>query len=123
MSAHAAATTVPRLIGAGSVIAGVTLLAAPGPVCDFVSDTGARPTGVTRLLGARYLAQGVAQLGWPRPVVLRASAVIDGLHALSMVALSSASPTYRRLASVSAVAATVGMAANAVTSRRLQAHH
>jgi hypothetical protein len=55
--------------------------------------------------------------------VLQVSAAVDGLHALSMVALAVTSPTYRRLASVSAVAATAGMAANALTARRIpQAH-
>jgi hypothetical protein len=124
MSGHRSTTTVPRLIGAGSLLIGVTLLAAPGRTCDFVTDTGARPTGWTRLLGARYLAQGVAQLGWPQSAVLRASAAVDGLHALSMFGLAAASPAYRRLATVSAVAATVGMAANALTARQIhQAHH
>jgi hypothetical protein len=123
MSARPSASAAPRLIGAGSVVVGVTLLAAPGRVCDYISDTRARPTGWMRLLGARYLAQGVAQLGWSQPAVLQVSAAVDGLHALSMVALAAASPTYRRLASVSAVAATAGMAANALTARRIHQAH
>ena len=109
--------TVPRLIGASSAALGVILLATPGRVCDYVSDNGARPTGWVRLLGARYLAQGVAQVAWPRPAVLQASAVVDSLHALSMVALAAASPTYRRSASISASVAIGGATANALAAR------
>jgi hypothetical protein len=116
MSTDRPSTTAARIIGAGSVIVGVALLAAPGRVCDLVSNTGARPTGWVRLLGARYLAQGVAQLRWPRPAVLRGSAAVDGLHAVSMVALAAASPTYRRLAVCSAALASAGTAANASTA-------
>ncbi len=110
--------TVPRLIGATSAALGVILLATPGRVCDYVSDNGARPTGWVRLLGARYLAQGVAQVAWPEPAVLQASAAVDTLHALSMVALAAVSPTYRRSASLSASVAFAGASANALAARR-----
>jgi hypothetical protein len=90
------------------------MLAAPGRVRDYVSHDGALSTGWVRLLGARYLAQGVAQIAWPRPAVLQASAVVDGLHALSMVALAAASPTYRRSASFSASVAFACATANAL---------
>jgi hypothetical protein len=116
MSADHSATVIPRLMGVGSVIAGMTLIAAPDGVCAYVSDTGVRPAGVVRLLGVRYVVQGAAQLGWPRPAVLRGSAAVDGLHAASMVALAAASPAHRRLASVSAVAAAVGMVANGLAA-------
>jgi len=109
--------TVPRLIGASSAALGVILLATPGRVGDYVSDNDALTTGWVRLLGARYLAQGAAQVAWPRPGVLHASVVVDSLHALSMVALAAASPTYRRAASFSAAVAIGGVTANALATR------
>ena len=120
MSADHSATMVPRLVGGTSVIIGVTLLAAPARVADSVFVNAAVPTGVVRLLGARYLAQGVAQLGWPRPGVLEGAAVVDGLHALSMVALAAGRPRYRRAAWLSASFAAAGTAANAVTAHRVR---
>lgn len=112
------APTDPRLIGVGSVSLGMTLLAAPHRVSAYVSDDRALAAGWVRLLGARYVAQGVAQLRWPRPTVLRAAAVTDGLHALSMVAVAVAQPRYRRAAALSAVVAAAGVAANAWTARQ-----
>jgi hypothetical protein len=119
MSARPSALTVPRLIGAGSVMLGVTLLATPGRVRDYAADNDALHTSWVRLLGARYLVQGMTQLRWPRPEVLQGAAAVDGLHALSMVALAAAAPPYRRSASLSASVALGAAAANALTARRM----
>ena len=63
---------------------------------------------VVRLLGARLLAQHAAVLAAPRPVVLRAAAVVDLLHAATMLPLVR-SPRYGRAARISgAVAAGYG---------------
>jgi hypothetical protein len=117
------ATTVPRLIGAASAVLGMTLVAIPGRIRDQVSVGGSLPAGWVRLLGARYLAQGLAEIARPQPAVLEASAVVDGLHALSMVALFAAAPTYRRSASLSVVVATAMATANIVTARRMPWGH
>jgi hypothetical protein len=112
--------TVPQLIGASNAALGVILLATPSRVGDYVSDNDVPPIGWVRLLGARYVAQGVAQVAWPRPAVLHAAVVVDSLHALSMVALAAASPTYRRSASFSAAVAIGGATANVLAARHAQ---
>jgi hypothetical protein len=61
------------------------------------------------LLGARHLAQGLLQVVLPHHLA-GVHAVVDGLHAASMVALAAVTPGRRRAALVSgAVAALAGV--------------
>ncbi|MGI8695726.1 MAG: hypothetical protein ACR2JQ_03620, partial [Mycobacteriales bacterium] len=70
----------------------------------------APPPVIVRVLGARQAVQGIAQIARPRRGVLLGGAVIDVVHAVSMVALAVLDPRHRRLASTSAAAA-IGSAA------------
>jgi hypothetical protein len=59
---------------------------------------------VVRVLGARLVAQHAVVLTGPRTPVVRAAAVVDAVHAASMVPLLAV-PRYRRAALVSGGAA------------------
>jgi hypothetical protein len=106
-----------RVIGTASLALGLVMVARPARVSQMVS--GPRPVsdGWVRLLGARYLVQGAVQLARPRPAVMAGSVVVDGLHGLSMFALAAVRSDYRRPALVSAVAASAGATADALTAR------
>lgn len=83
---------------------GVALLAVPRWVAQFVG--GPRPpTAVVRVLGARRLLQSLVLLRWPTPGVASTAAVVDGLHAASMLAAARVWPRYRRAELASAVLA------------------
>ena len=73
-------------------------------------------------LALRDLAQGALLVSRPDPAAAEAGAVVDVLHALSMVPVLVLAPRYRRAATLSAGAATawVALAAAAVggASRR-----
>jgi len=87
-------------------------------VARAVSDEHSRvPSSVVRLLGARYLMQGGAQLAWPSVTVLRGAAVVDGLHAMTMLAVAWRRADYRRPALVSATVALGSAAACTLSSR------
>ena len=89
-----------------TALCGAILVAFPRQAAQAVQGKDAAPASwVVRLLGVRYLAQGSAQLRWPRPSVLRASCLVDALHATSMVALAVKRPAYR-----SAAVASIGLA-------------
>jgi hypothetical protein len=61
---------------------------------------------IARLLGARHLLQSVAVLAAGTATAHRGGAVIDGLHALSMVPWARLTRTDRRYYVVSGVVAT-----------------
>jgi len=107
-----------QLIGAASAVLGAFMVVRPQLVSRAVSGGTPVSQDWVRLLGARYLAQGAAQLRWPRPGVLAGSAVVDGLHAASMLALAAGSPGYRRPASLSAGTATASAALTTWTAQR-----
>ena len=71
---------------------------------DRVDGTGVRR--VVRVLGARYVAQSVGGYAVGRRWVPRTDATVDLIHAASMLGLSACLPRYRRLALLSATAAT-----------------
>lgn len=106
-----------RLVGVGTCTAGGWMLMRPRQVSELVGD-GTPPTVVMRLLGVRYLVQGLAQLACPDREVLRAAGVVDTLHAASMVPLIVASSRYRRVALVSASAATGSALLNRIAAAR-----
>ncbi|GAA5028028.1 hypothetical protein GCM10023258_23230 [Terrabacter aeriphilus] len=62
--------------------------------------------GVARMLGVRHLAQAVAVVAAGVPEAHRAGALVDGLHAMSMVAWAAATGRDRRYFVTSAVLAT-----------------
>jgi hypothetical protein len=57
------------------------------------------------VLGARHLAQGSAGLVASSPTSSRLGAVVDGLHAASMVGLAVLDREHRRAAAASALVA------------------
>lgn len=106
-----------RVIGASSLALGLVMMARPERASRIVSGARRVPDGWVRLLGARYLAQGAIQLSRPRPAVMAGSVVVDGLHALSMFALAAVRSDYRRPALISAITASAGATADALTAR------
>lgn len=101
----------PRLlqaVAAGSAVYGALLLAVPRAVVAAVgAGSTPPPTFVVRGLGARQLGQGLALLVRPRASTVAVSAVVDGVHALTMVAAAVRWPRYRRAAVVSGAVAVV----------------
>lgn len=88
------------------------MLAARG-LAAAVSRDGVRPpsTAIVRVLGARQLAQGVVTVAAPEETSLLLGAVVDALHAASMVPFIAFSSRLRRPAAVSASLAAVSAAA------------
>ena len=80
---------------------GVALFAVPVRVLRLVGGPQP-PVGVVRVLGARRIVQELVLIRWPSPAVARAAAVVDGLHAASMLAAARLWPRYRRAALTSA---------------------
>ncbi|GAB6902968.1 hypothetical protein JCM9957A_60600 [Kineosporia succinea] len=82
---------------------GAALLLRPREVIRAVGADPELPGLVVaaRVLGARHVVQAVGLTVKPGLVSTPAS-LIDGLHATSMVALAAISPSYRRVALVSA---------------------
>ena len=76
-----------RLLGAAQAGAGVGLLCRPHAALRLV---GAGDDDVSRIaarvLGARLVGQGLLVVGIARASVLRASALVDALHAATMAA-------------------------------------
>ncbi len=93
----------------GQGVGGVILAVVPGRASRWSAVGGdAPPPWIVRLLGGRMLAQAAA-LEWVRRnrqrderTALRAGALVDLLHAASMVAAAAFVPRYRRPALVSA---------------------
>jgi hypothetical protein len=73
---------------------------------------GARPpidgraTAVIRVLGARQIAQALTTYFEPAAPMAATGAVVDGMHALSMVALAMGSTRWRRPAWAEVISAT-----------------
>ena len=74
------------------------------------------------LLGSRYLVQGAAELTVPDPRMVRAAAVIDAIHGLSIVRLACARPTTRRAAAANAALAAMSALA-AISGASTRASH
>ena len=71
-----------------------------------------RPGDGCGVLGGRQLGQGIALLLRPARSTVAASAAVDGLHALTMVAAAIGWPRYRRVSAASgAVAVATGVLA------------
>jgi hypothetical protein len=109
---------VNRLVVARTVLAGVELLA-PTHVLRAIAGDGINGSAsrVVRVLGTRDLVQAAVTYVRPSRAVLVGGAVVDSLHAISMVALAVASPRNRRAGGTSAVVAAL-MAADQVRFAR-----
>lgn len=86
---------------------GLVQLAAPALLADRVAPdrVGPRARVVIRVLGARHLLQAGAASAVDRPLAHQVGAVVDALHAISMVALSLTGRARRRLAVLDACVA------------------
>jgi hypothetical protein len=85
------------------LVYGAALLAAPGAVlraCGGPDDGRARL--YARVLGARQLAEGALLLAHGEPAWALGGAAVDGVHAISAVALAARTTRYRRLALLNA---------------------
>jgi hypothetical protein len=89
-------------------------------------DTAGRTLMVIRVLGARQVVQAVATQLRTTPTILLSGAVVDCLHAASLIALSLAKRRWRRAALPEAVLAICGaiasVAAAGALPRRPQPH-
>jgi hypothetical protein len=110
------------LVGGLTAAGGVVLLLRPGEVASLLGDRADRPIDdVIRLLGARYLGQGTVVLAHPSRTVLRGAALVDALHAASMIALAASPFGHRRAALVSAAAGLAAAASEHAASRKAPA--
>ncbi|MEO5833196.1 MAG: hypothetical protein ABIR83_07465 [Nakamurella sp.] len=102
---------------------GLLQLAAPGLVADRVLllPLDHRAEVVARILGARQILQAGLLLRAPGPVPLSVGAGVDGLHAVSMLALAAYNPRRRPPALLDAVIAT-GFAVSGVVGARRAMH-
>ncbi|TYP90697.1 hypothetical protein [Blastococcus xanthinilyticus] len=104
-----------RLLAAAGLVGGLVLSTRPAAVTAAVApEYPSARLWVARLLGARLVVQHAVVLVSPGPGALRAVAVVDGLHAASMLPVLLL-PRYRRAALVSGAAA----AASALAAGRL----
>jgi len=99
---------VERVLGTVGAVGGGVLLLAPRRALTALHVDPGLPliVGATRVLGARHLAQGAALALLPRRLP-SAVAVVDAVHAASMLALAADSSRYRRGATISAAVALV----------------
>jgi len=93
-----------RITGAAEALAGAALATRPVTVAALAGGTPP-PLWIVRVLGARMVAQGVLEIARPAPAVAMGGAVVDGSHALSMVAAAVLSRRFRRPALASAALA------------------
>ena len=97
----------PALVHAAHIVHGGALLLRPAALAARVGGVAGdrRAVAVVRVLGARHLAQGSAGLVGSGPSSSRLGAVVDGLHAASMVGLAVLDREHRRAATTSALMA------------------
>lgn len=110
-------TVLRRALAATGIAWGGVLLARPRLVADLLCpEYPADRDWVARVLGARLLLQDTALFARPTRGAALAGAVVDGLHALSMLPWLG-STTYRRAAVVSGAPAAVGALSCALLAR------
>ncbi len=87
----------PRWFAAGRLVWGIALLVAPRRIYRVASGSAGTSgtTTVVRVLGVREAAQASFGVAAPTPFVLAAGATVDGVHALTMLAVAL-SRRYRR---------------------------
>ena len=110
-------TSAARLQVLGAVRVGVGAAWAVGLATGHPAAGGRLPRAGRAAAGAlalRDLTQGALLVARPDPAAAEAGAVVDVLHALSMLPVLALAPRYRRAATVSAGAATTWVALAAV---------
>ena len=112
------ADSARRRLGAGRLALGLAALVGPRSVVVALTPYGAAVPDqrIVRVLGLRQVVQGAAGLARPTPSVALLGAVVDLLHALSLVPVIALSPRFRASASVSAGLATTAALAGAAAS-------
>jgi hypothetical protein len=110
-------TRLARLLPAVRAGYGMALLCAPGPVIRRCTGKPANRRTLTgaRVLGARHLAQA-ALTARATPAVQGVGAIVDALHAASMMLLAAADAELRRAAGIDAAVAS-GFAAASTAAR------
>jgi hypothetical protein len=107
-----------RLLACAGLGWGALLLTRPRLVAGILApEFPADRDWVARVLGARLLVQDAALLARPTRSGAVAAAVVDGLHALSMLPWLASAP-YRRAAAVSGAVAAVGAVSAGALARR-----
>ena len=108
------------LIGARTVV-GIALLAQPhGVLAPFSGRSSDRNVGIyARILGARHLLEAAILWRWTTPVVVRAGAAVDAIHAASAFALVK-TRHHRRLASLNVASASTLAILDAALARRIK---
>jgi hypothetical protein len=111
-------TVLLRGLAATGIAWGAVLLARPRLVADALCpEFPADRDRVVRLLGARLVLQDTALFAAPTRRGAVAAAVVDGVHALSMLPWLG-SGTYRRAAAISGGVAAVGAVTAGWLARR-----
>lgn len=114
-----------RALATGSTLYGAVLVAAPRAAVAAVGGASTPPPSwIVRVLGGRQTGQGLVLLVRPATSTVLASAAVDGLHAVTMVAAAVRWPAYRRVAAASGAVAVISglLAARSIQdSRRLPA--
>jgi hypothetical protein len=102
---HDSAELARRLLGAVHLSLGTALITRPGSVSRLLGGRTPPHRWVIRLLGARSLVQGAVTAVVPDAPIVAAGAVVDGVHALSMIVVAALAEPQRRAAALSAVVA------------------
>ncbi|MEV7225701.1 hypothetical protein AB0M79_01590 [Polymorphospora sp. NPDC051019] len=89
---------VPRLSLLTRMCWGGTLLLAPRPVLRRLGRPSPLAVATLRVLGARHLVQAALLARRPAPAAFGVGAGVDGLHALTTVALAAVDRPQRRIA-------------------------
>ncbi|HEX7744749.1 MAG TPA: hypothetical protein VF462_05760 [Micromonosporaceae bacterium] len=117
-----ARASVVRTSALTRAIWGATLLGAPRPVLHVL---GGRQTPLARMilrvLGARHLVQATVTALHPSRAVLAGGAGLDGLHALTDLALAVLDPSQKRLALTDAGIAATWIGLDLRAARRAHA--
>jgi hypothetical protein len=121
--APARGDVLPRLLGLFHLCFGTVLITRPGTVTRALHDSTPPRRWVIRLLGARSVMQGAFTAVVPDAPVVAAGAIVDGLHAASMIATAVVSPPHRRAAVLSAIVAGACCAVGATAARAASPQH
>lgn len=109
------------VLGAAQLGLGVALVSSPRRVVALIgADHDAATRIGARVLGARLIGQGAVVATTRRVGVHQLSALVDAVHAVSMVALAACSSQRRRAAAASGALATVAALASAVIAARAE---